>query len=141
MQETREPDLDFVHNVRPLRYARRKNTPLWQTDSRKEPIPRRLFHDGFIFFSVASLDLEHFGSDAYSIDSPPDASVHLCLYPCYLTRFISAFYQNQEMSTRELKLQKYLWDEDTFSQVLSVYWKQWGITKNEIIRLGNYPVS
>jgi hypothetical protein len=28
-----------------------------------------------------------------------------------------------------------------FSQVLSVYWKPWGITKNEIIRLGNSPVS
>jgi len=102
---------------------------------------RNPFHGGFIFFSVASLDLEHFELDAYSIDRPPSASVHLCLCPCYLTRFTSAFYQNKERSTREPKLQKHLWDEDMFSQVLCVYRKTWGITKNEIIRLGNYPVS
>ncbi|MFT7236231.1 MAG: hypothetical protein ACI93L_000298 [Cyclobacteriaceae bacterium] len=33
------------------------------------------------------------------------------------------------------------WDEDMFAQVLAVYWKPWGITKEEIIRLGNSPIS
>jgi hypothetical protein len=33
------------------------------------------------------------------------------------------------------------WDEDMFAQVLAVYWKPWGITKDEIITLGNSPIS
>lgn len=33
------------------------------------------------------------------------------------------------------------WDDDMFAQVLSVYWKPWGITKDEIITFGNSPVS
>jgi hypothetical protein len=33
------------------------------------------------------------------------------------------------------------WHDDTFAQVLSLYWKPWGITKNEIITLGNSPIS
>jgi len=33
------------------------------------------------------------------------------------------------------------WDDDMFAQVLSVYWKPWGITKDEIISFGNSPVS
>ena len=33
------------------------------------------------------------------------------------------------------------WDDDMFAQVLSVYWKPWGITKDEIITFGNYPIS
>ena len=34
-----------------------------------------------------------------------------------------------------------LWDDDMFAQVLSLYWKPWGITKDEIITFGNSPVS
>jgi len=33
------------------------------------------------------------------------------------------------------------WDDDMFAQVLSLYWKPWGITKDEIITFGNYPIS
>ena len=33
------------------------------------------------------------------------------------------------------------WDDDMFAQVLSLYWKAWGITKNEIILFGNSPIS
>ena len=33
------------------------------------------------------------------------------------------------------------WDDDMFAQVLSLYWKPWGITKDEIITLGNSPIS
>jgi hypothetical protein len=33
------------------------------------------------------------------------------------------------------------WDDDMFAQVLSVYWKPWGITKSEIITVGNSPIS
>lgn len=33
------------------------------------------------------------------------------------------------------------WDDDMFAQVLAVYWKPWGITKNEIITFGNSPIS
>lgn len=34
-----------------------------------------------------------------------------------------------------------LWDDDLFAQVLSLYWKPWGITKDEIITFGNSPIS
>lgn len=34
-----------------------------------------------------------------------------------------------------------LWDDDMFAQVLSLYWKPWGITKDEIITFGNSPIS
>ena len=33
------------------------------------------------------------------------------------------------------------WDDDMFAQVLAVYWKPWGITKDKIISLGNSPIS
>jgi hypothetical protein len=33
------------------------------------------------------------------------------------------------------------WDDDMFAQVLSLYWKPWGITKDEIITFGNSPIS
>jgi hypothetical protein len=33
------------------------------------------------------------------------------------------------------------WDDDMFAQVLSLYWKPWGITKDKIITLGNSPIS
>jgi len=33
------------------------------------------------------------------------------------------------------------WDDDMFAQVLAVYWKPWGITKDEIITFGNSPIS
>jgi hypothetical protein len=33
------------------------------------------------------------------------------------------------------------WDDDMFAQLLSVYWKPWGITKDEIITFGNSPIS
>ena len=39
---------------------------------------------------------------------------------------------------------KYLfdpWDDDMFAQVLSIYWKPWGITKDKIITFGNSPIS
>ena len=39
---------------------------------------------------------------------------------------------------------KYLfnpWDDDMFAQVLSIYWKPWGITKDKIISFGNSPIS
>jgi len=34
-----------------------------------------------------------------------------------------------------------LWNDDMFAQVLAVYWKPWGITKDEIITFGNSPIS
>ena len=33
------------------------------------------------------------------------------------------------------------WDDDMFAQVLSLYWKPWGITKDKIITIGNSPIS
>jgi len=33
------------------------------------------------------------------------------------------------------------WDDDMFAQVLSLYWKPWGITKDDIILFGNSPIS
>ncbi|MGK0426832.1 MAG: hypothetical protein ACJAUR_000934 [Ulvibacter sp.] len=33
------------------------------------------------------------------------------------------------------------WDDDLFADVLSLYWKPWGITKDEIITFGNSPIS
>jgi len=33
------------------------------------------------------------------------------------------------------------WDDDMFAQVLSLYWKPWGITKGEIMTFGNSPIS
>jgi len=33
------------------------------------------------------------------------------------------------------------WDDDMFAQVLTDYWKPWGITKDKIITLGNSPNS
>ncbi|MFT4667617.1 MAG: hypothetical protein ACI923_002160 [Flavobacteriales bacterium] len=33
------------------------------------------------------------------------------------------------------------WDNDMFAQVLSLYWKPWGITKDEILTFGNSPIS
>lgn len=33
------------------------------------------------------------------------------------------------------------WDDDMFAQVLTNYWKPWGITKDQIITFGNSPVS
>jgi hypothetical protein len=33
------------------------------------------------------------------------------------------------------------WDDDMFSQVLAIYWKPWGITKDKIIEFGNSPIS
>jgi hypothetical protein len=33
------------------------------------------------------------------------------------------------------------WNDDMFAQVLTLYWKPWGITKNEIITAGNSPNS
>jgi hypothetical protein len=33
------------------------------------------------------------------------------------------------------------WDDDMFAQVLSIYWKPWGITKDKIITFGNSPIS
>ncbi|MDE0917694.1 MAG: hypothetical protein OSA04_05250, partial [Flavobacteriales bacterium] len=39
---------------------------------------------------------------------------------------------------------KYLfdpWDDDMFAQVLSIYWKPWGIAKDTIVTFGNSPIS
>ena len=39
---------------------------------------------------------------------------------------------------------KYLfdpWDDDMFAQVLSIYWKPWGITKDRIVTFGQSPIS
>ncbi len=33
------------------------------------------------------------------------------------------------------------WDDDMFAQVLTNYWKPWGITKDKIITFGNSPIS
>ena len=33
------------------------------------------------------------------------------------------------------------WDDDMFAQVLTIYWKPWGITKDKIIEFGNSPIS
>jgi len=33
------------------------------------------------------------------------------------------------------------WDDDMFAQVLVIYWKPWGIQKDDIIMFGNSPVS
>jgi hypothetical protein len=33
------------------------------------------------------------------------------------------------------------WDDDMFAQVLAIYWKPWGIEKNQIIEFGNSPIS
>jgi hypothetical protein len=33
------------------------------------------------------------------------------------------------------------WDDDMFSQVLTIYWTPWGITKDKIISFGNSPNS
>ncbi len=33
------------------------------------------------------------------------------------------------------------WDDDMFAQVLVIYWKPWGIQKDDIIMFGNSPIS
>ena len=33
------------------------------------------------------------------------------------------------------------WDDDMFAQVLAIYWKPWGIEKDQIIEFGNSPIS
>ena len=33
------------------------------------------------------------------------------------------------------------WDDDMFAQVLSIYWKPWGIAKDTIVTFGNSPIS
>jgi hypothetical protein len=33
------------------------------------------------------------------------------------------------------------WDDDMFAQVLTIYWKPWGITKDTIVTFGNSPIS
>lgn len=33
------------------------------------------------------------------------------------------------------------WDDDMFAQVLAIYWKPWGIQKDDIIMFGNSPIS
>jgi hypothetical protein len=33
------------------------------------------------------------------------------------------------------------WDDDMFAQVLAIYWKPWGLAKDDIIMFGNSPIS